>query len=274
MKRNLLKMGLLAGGMLLASSGAQAAEIFYQGGFSNNLYKYDTATNVETLVGVMGLSADSTGMAFSSSGTLYAFDRGSTSLYTVNTTTGATTLIGNSGIAAEDLTIALDGSRGYVTANGNLYSLNLLTGAATVIGATSVQDGLTTARNAVTVNGNNYAAGQVFGVDSRSMYAINTATGAATFIGGINGADETFDFGSDNVLYGHDDNGHLTTTNLATLVSTNIFTTTPQLVFGMAVRPGAVQPGVPEPATWAMLILGFGLIGGSMRVRRARVTYA
>ncbi|RYF96029.1 MAG: PEP-CTERM sorting domain-containing protein [Caulobacteraceae bacterium] len=32
-------------------------------------------------------------------------------------------------------------------------------------------------------------------------------------------------------------------------------------------------PAVPEPATWAMLIGGFGLTGGVMR-RRARVTFA
>ncbi|HEU4968186.1 PEPxxWA-CTERM sorting domain-containing protein, partial [Sphingomonas sp.] len=33
---------------------------------------------------------------------------------------------------------------------------------------------------------------------------------------------------------------------------------------------GAI-PSVPEPATWAMMIAGFGLIGGALR-RRARAT--
>jgi len=34
-------------------------------------------------------------------------------------------------------------------------------------------------------------------------------------------------------------------------------------------------PGVPEPATWAMLILGFGFVGGVLRRRTsARVSYA
>jgi hypothetical protein len=32
--------------------------------------------------------------------------------------------------------------------------------------------------------------------------------------------------------------------------------------------------GVPEPTTWAMLILGFGLIGGSMRSRRVQTSRA
>ncbi|WP_375397803.1 PEPxxWA-CTERM sorting domain-containing protein [uncultured Sphingomonas sp.] len=42
------------------------------------------------------------------------------------------------------------------------------------------------------------------------------------------------------------------------------------LIFGAtAVSPQAVTPGaVPEPATWAMMIAGFGLVGGAMRTRR------
>jgi hypothetical protein len=39
----------------------------------------------------------------------------------------------------------------------------------------------------------------------------------------------------------------------------------------------AAPAAVPETATWAMMILGFGMIGGTMRVRRrqqVRVTYA
>ena len=31
------------------------------------------------------------------------------------------------------------------------------------------------------------------------------------------------------------------------------------------------NPGVPEPATWAMLIAGFGLVGATMRRRRAAI---
>ena len=35
----------------------------------------------------------------------------------------------------------------------------------------------------------------------------------------------------------------------------------------------SVTPGVPEPATWAMMIVGFGMVGGAMRIRvRARRT--
>jgi len=36
------------------------------------------------------------------------------------------------------------------------------------------------------------------------------------------------------------------------------------ITFGSAVAQG----GVPEPASWAMMLGGFGLVGGAMRVRR------
>ena len=35
-----------------------------------------------------------------------------------------------------------------------------------------------------------------------------------------------------------------------------------------------VTSGVPEPATWAMMIVGFGLVGGAMRRRVNKVAYA
>jgi hypothetical protein len=43
--------------------------------------------------------------------------------------------------------------------------------------------------------------------------------------------------------------------------------------------PGAVDiagnlGAVPEPATWAMMIMGFGMIGGGMRARIRKVTFA
>lgn len=37
---------------------------------------------------------------------------------------------------------------------------------------------------------------------------------------------------------------------------------------------GSVEAGVPEPATWAMMIAGFGLVGGSMRSRRRGLAIA
>lgn len=44
---------------------------------------------------------------------------------------------------------------------------------------------------------------------------------------------------------------------------------------GQAVFAYNTLAAVPEPATWAMMIVGFGLVGGAMRQRsRTKVTYA
>jgi hypothetical protein len=37
---------------------------------------------------------------------------------------------------------------------------------------------------------------------------------------------------------------------------------------------GAMAPGVPEPATWAMMMAGLGLAGGLMRRRATKVSFA
>jgi hypothetical protein len=56
-----------------------------------------------------------------------------------------------------------------------------------------------------------------------------------------------------------------TTANISTNTSTNpntywaVFSLTP-------------PPVVPEPSTWALMILGFGIVGGAMRRREANVT--
>ena len=39
--------------------------------------------------------------------------------------------------------------------------------------------------------------------------------------------------------------------------------------FALEVRPIDMAPGVPEPASWAMMLLGFGLVGSAVRQRAA-----
>ena len=36
--------------------------------------------------------------------------------------------------------------------------------------------------------------------------------------------------------------------------------------------PQALSSAVPEPATWAMMLVGFGFVGGTIRRRKARLT--
>jgi hypothetical protein len=44
--------------------------------------------------------------------------------------------------------------------------------------------------------------------------------------------------------------------------------------FGISGKQVAIAGGVPEPASWAMLISGFGLVGMAMRRRRPRLLMA
>ena len=37
---------------------------------------------------------------------------------------------------------------------------------------------------------------------------------------------------------------------------------------------GSDNPGIPEPASWALMLLGFGAVGGGMRARRRRAVFA
>jgi hypothetical protein len=39
-------------------------------------------------------------------------------------------------------------------------------------------------------------------------------------------------------------------------------------------EPAAAVSAVPEPATWAMMIGGFGMVGGSLRSRRRQTKVA
>lgn len=266
-----------AAAAMLLSSTANATTLFYQGGFSNDLYSFDTDSATETLVGDLGLGADSLGMAFGLGSILYAFERASQSLYTIDTGTAASTLVGNAGINAEDFTISGDGSIGYATDNSNLYSIDLGTGASTLIGATGLTlDGLTTAQSAVTIAGDMFAAGSVFGADGSSLYSVDVGTGALTLLGSTGVTSEALTFDSNGTLFSHGNDGFLYTIDLTTLAGTQIGATASNLVFGMAAQPDAMG-AVPEPATWAFMILGFGAIGGAMRRQRkatVKVSYA
>ena len=52
-----------------------------------------------------------------------------------------------------------------------------------------------------------------------------------------------------------------------------MFTATGQNQFGFAVAEtefGCPVPGVPEPTTWALMLLGFGLLAGITKLKRMR----
>ena len=69
----------------------------------------------------------------------------------------------------------------------------------------------------------------------------------------------------DNVMWGGDGNDTINTNYGDTAYDTGLAFTGIQLDGTIIDPPG----GVPEPATWAMFIAGFGLVGAAARRRRA-----
>jgi hypothetical protein len=47
-----------------------------------------------------------------------------------------------------------------------------------------------------------------------------------------------------------------------------------QVAFADITLGSAVAGGVPEPASWALMLSGFGMVGGAMRSRRKAATFA
>jgi len=73
--------------------------------------------------------------------------------------------------------------------------------------------------------------------------------------------------GNDFMLYQYIGQTSFTTDGLQSGASRNLPGLSHAMFFGTA-------GGVPEPATWGMMLLGLGLVGGSMRRRRAQFATA
>lgn len=64
-------------------------------------------------------------------------------------------------------------------------------------------------------------------------------------------------------------------TTLDSIISRVTIQTSKDLAYVQQVRLNAAQiSAIPEPATWAMLIVGFGMVGASMRRRKSRTVSA
>ncbi|MEP6785513.1 MAG: PEPxxWA-CTERM sorting domain-containing protein [Sphingomonadales bacterium] len=106
-------------------------------------------------------------------------------------------------------------------------------------------------------------------VNGRLDLVLDTAFNYNPALGNLLLTVKDFDFGSGGNLFLDTDN------NIGTM---NVRTSAFQYPHNWGLVTGFNEAGaVPEPATWAMMIGGFGMIGGAMRARRrqpVRVTYA
>ena len=120
----------------------------------------------------------------------------------------------------------------------------------------------------------NTADSQLYAIDSSraaDVFArLANNTGVLTTVGttGVDfGPRDSFDIDGTGAAFALDGN-QLYSANLQT-GAFSFLGLTDRPLFGLSAQVAAV----PEPATWAMMLVGFGLMGGAMR-RRTRVTFA
>lgn len=263
------KFALAALVSALVATSASASTLLLINDSTRTLDSFDTVTATFSTIGALGTTTSFGDLAYDGT-TLWALGgRGNNNLYTVNITTGAATLVGNHGV--NDLFgLAFDTANGklYATqfSNNGVYTLNAATGAATLLNSTGVGiGGLTYRANTNQIVGTQDGAGD--------FYTIDPTTGAKTLLNGgagfVNNSDLDYDV-ANNAYWLADYNGNVYKYDATTFARTLVGTKSAAFD-GLVVLGRAVTPAVPEPSTWAMMLAGFGIVGGAMR-RRQRVS--
>jgi Domain of unknown function (DUF4394)/PEP-CTERM motif len=263
---------------LLATGWAQATTLMGVDEV-NNLISFDSAAPGITLssVAITGLGGSSI-LALDlrvRTGVMYALtdDKG---LYSVNTSTGAATLVNTLAITGSNFAMDFNPTNAnlrLVSNDNSNYVYNFVSNA--LVPGFNVAYGVASpgladpdiVGAAYTFNDNDLATGTtLFVLDSRNdvLATLNTATGTLTNIGslGVNiGARTSFDITGTGNLSFVQAGSTLYSINLATGAMTALGNTD-RALFGLAAP-------VPEPATWASLMLGLAGMGALMRARRS-----
>jgi len=104
-------------------------------------------------------------------------------------------------------------------------------------------------------NGNEYTFSQA--LSGITYIGIHYGNGAGVFPRGTRGGGTAF--------YRFD---------AGTSIPNNLITTSLQGGSSAVLYATGAAGGIPEPTTWAMMILGFGVVGAAMRRKKARVSYS
>jgi hypothetical protein len=253
--------------LALAAAAPAAAETIYFTDANGKVGRYDTVTTAQSVVGNLSASfsiGQVVGLAYDGgTNSLYVLDRGNQNVYRMDASSGAASLA-----------FATTGTfQGGAYKNGLLYGVsendqtldgyNATTGANLGIGGTNIDH-----THALGVNA---ATGQLYiGRNNAGVYAISDDGNTTSLVATYNGIFEDLDyFGGDFLFVDFDSDVTVLGTN-TTLFTASGFGS----LSGVAVAAVA-GPRVPEPATWAMMISGFGLLGAAARRRtRTGVTFA
>lgn len=275
-------LGLAAAAALLATVPANAATVFGID-LSGRLVTFDSAapgtiTSTRTLTGVTGAAI--LGLDFRpATGELFALG-GNGTLYTINGASGVATAVGSGGIPISgnnfgfDFNPTVDRIR-LVSENGQNLRLNPITGGVAATDTPYVYaSGAAAAISAVGYTNS------VSGATTTTLYGIDYVANTLALIGSPNGGTIST-VGALGFDVGVDASFDITPAGEAFLSSgtgfyrVNLTTGTATLIGQTGgLRSIAVGPGVPEPATWLTMILGFGLLGGLLRRRQSRPALA
>lgn len=249
----------------------------------NNLITFDSNNPGVTLssVAISGLADDSSLLAIDfrvRDGKLYGLG-GDKNIYVINKNTGVSTLFATTGNLLTGSNFGFDfnptnGNLRIISNDGSNYAYNFGTnmlGNSPFVRYSPMGSPATNVAGAAYINNeNNPATGTtLYVLDTTNPDMLNTlniASGLMTPVGpsGVNlGLRTSFDIfttaGGTNVAFAQNTN-KLYSVNLATGGFTNLGTID-RSIFAMAVA-------VPEPATWAMMLFGFGGVGVAVRTRR------
>lgn len=268
---------------MLGSSSAWAVTV-YGIDLSGRLVTFDSSTpgTVLSSTAISGaIGSAILGLDFRpATGELFALG-GNSTLYTISTSTGVATAVGGpiAGLSGSnfgfDFNPTVDRIR-LVSDTGQNLRLNPITGAiAATDTAYTYAGGGTPAITAVGYT-NSFA-----GATSTTLYGIDYMLDTLALIGTPNGGTITT-VGALGFNVDADASLDITTSGQAFLssgtkfYSVNLTTGAATLLGNTAGLRNIAIAAVPEPATWGLMIVGFGMMGSAMRYRRRapKVTFA
>lgn len=285
-----MKLALIATGLMAVVSTEASAATIFGVDERNRLVSFDSSSPGTMLssVNITGSLGSFQAIDFRPNGTLYGLNT-NREVFAIDTTTGVATAVGGGVLALGGTTFGFDFNptidRLRIVSNTDrnyVYNPNdgSIVGAPVAAPLSYAMGDVNDGRNPG-VSGAAYTSPSVGSAGaSTQLYVLDTDLdvlarqnnngGVLTTVGGFGtdlGSRTSFDIaGSDAFAF----NGStLYNVNLTTGALTEVGDTDRGL-FGIAIA----APAVPEPATWGMMLLGFGVVGYALRRRTVRFPQA